>query len=282
MIKHKEKTHNNKSDLVKNRLFGLNISNNTLEKILDYIVNHLNTAFPPYYSVTPNPEIITFSARHKELQAILNNAKIALCDGIGVVIAGWILGKPFKERFTGVDFMERLCKRIADRPITVGFLGGRDNVAEKASECLRHKWPQLKVAYVSQEGEEEGFIFTERFTQIEKRIYTDTIRENLSKNPRKSLRHIDVLFVAFGFPKQEEWMSAHVGKIPVRVLVGVGGAFDQIVSPSLRPPQAVQQIGLGWLYRLIRQPWRWRRQLALLEFMWMVLKKRINTHALRS
>ncbi|MBI2022959.1 WecB/TagA/CpsF family glycosyltransferase, partial [Candidatus Giovannonibacteria bacterium] len=85
---------------------------------------------------------------------------------------------------------------------------------------------------------------------------------------------IDILFVAFGFPKQEEWMHEHLGKIPVRVMVGVGGAFDYISGRVPRAPAWVQKLGFEWLFRLVVQPWRIKRQLALLRFAFLVLREK--------
>lgn len=83
----------------------------------------------------------------------------------------------------------------------------------------------------------------------------------------------DYLFVGLGAPKQEEWISQNLDKLQVKAVMAVGGAIDQLDDPSLRPPKWIEQILLGWLYRLLRQPWRWKRQLRLLKFGWMVATK---------
>ncbi|HSW97175.1 MAG TPA: WecB/TagA/CpsF family glycosyltransferase, partial [Candidatus Saccharimonadales bacterium] len=86
----------------------------------------------------------------------------------------------------------------------------------------------------------------------------------------------DILFVAFGFPKQEEWMFTNLSKVNVTVMMGVGGAFDYISGRVPRAPLWVQKLGFEWLFRLVRQPWRWKRQLALLEFIWLVMKEKMK------
>jgi len=83
----------------------------------------------------------------------------------------------------------------------------------------------------------------------------------------------DFLFVGLGAPKQEKWVAKNLDKLRVKVVMVVGGALDQIADPSLRPPKWLNRVGLGWLYRLLRQPWRWRRQLRLIRFGWMVVDK---------
>jgi N-acetylglucosaminyldiphosphoundecaprenol N-acetyl-beta-D-mannosaminyltransferase len=194
--------------------------------------------------------MIVRANKDKEFKNILNNAQIALTDGMQLFRTASLLGAPLKERIIGTNFVENLCEKVSNRPITVGFLGGRPGVAEKASECLRQKYLGLKIAYAKSEWEES-----------------------------LSVKKVDILFVAFGFPKQEKWMAEYVGKIPVKVMMGVGGALDQIVDPTLRPPAIIHKAGLGWLYRLIREPWRMKRQIKLLEFIQLVEKEKRGNKA---
>lgn len=235
------------SELVKNYVMGIGITNAAEKNILEYIVENVPKQLHPYYIVTPNPEMVVLATKDKAFKTILNNAQIALCDGMQLYRAAMFLGVPLKERIIGTNFVEKLCEKVADQPITVGFLGGRADVAEAASECLREKFSGLKITFAKAEWVEGMEMPT-----------------------------TDILFVAFGFPKQEKWMAEHVGKIPVKVLMGVGGAFDQIVHPSLRPPAVIHQAGLGWMYRLARQPWRVKRQAKLVEFLQLVGKAKLT------
>jgi N-acetylglucosaminyldiphosphoundecaprenol N-acetyl-beta-D-mannosaminyltransferase len=239
-----KKTSSNKVIPVKNSLFGVGITNDTSHNILEYLVHFVENTNENCYIVTPNPEIILFATKHSDFKNTLNHARIALCDGVGLLLAGKMLGKPFKERITGVDFMEKLCKQVAGKPITVGFLGGRNGVAKSASECLLKKYPRLQVKFIGEDW--------------------------------KQNQAVDILFVAFGFPKQEQWMYYHLNKIPVRVMMGVGGSFDYMSGKIPRAPDFLRVIGLEWLYRLVRQPWRWKRQLALVEFLELVVKEKFG------
>ncbi len=272
-----KETDSNPTDLVKTFLLGVGITNENWKNILEYIVKNLQKDTKPYYIVTPNPEILVRAHHHSDFKAILNNAKIALLDGVGITVAARVLSRPLTRRFNGVDFVEKLCEKVANRPITVGFLGAGDVVAEKTAECLGEKYPGLKISFANQEWDEDGFVFREKDKGLMIKD-KDTVEEKKKIYHSSFISHhsIDILFVAFGAPKQEEWMASHVRKIPVKVMVGVGGAFDQIVHPSLRPPKVIQDIGLGWFYRLIRQPWRMKRQLALIEFMWLVFKEGLS------
>ena len=170
-----------------------------------------------------------------------------MIDGIGVVLAAKIMGKPLKQRVTGVDFVESLCKYISKRPITAAFLGGGPRVAEKACECLQKKYSGLKTAWFSQEPNDSL-------------LYKST----------------DILFVAFGSPKQEEWIAKNLDKIPAKVVIGVGGAFDFISGNVRRAPKFIRSLGLEWLFRLLIQPWRIKRQLSLIKFVYLIFKEKFS------
>lgn len=237
--------------LEKKFLFGIGLTDEKEENILEYIIKSVKKSTEKYYIVTPNPEILVFAKKHKDFETVLNNAKIALIDGIGLVWAGKILGKGIKHRIVGTDFMEKLCRAVAKKPITVGFLGGGPKIAERTAECLQKKYPGLKAAFADPEP------------------------DKLLKSLKEPKLLIDILFVAYGFPKQEKWMAENLDKIPVKVVMGVGGAFDYISGNVPRAPRLVRQLGFEWLYRLVKQPWRWKRQLALIEFGWLVLKEKL-------
>ncbi|OGH56868.1 MAG: hypothetical protein A2186_00590 [Candidatus Levybacteria bacterium RIFOXYA1_FULL_41_10] len=239
--------------LNKKYILGVGITDVSFNTILEYLVEKLKKEGKKLYLVTPNPELLMIARRDEGYKKVLNNAEIALPDGIGVVIAGKILGRPLKARATGVDFVYNLCNTIAKQPITVGFLGGSPNVAEKASECLTKKYPGLKVAFAVSEWPSESEV-----------------------SSQKSVVSCDMLFVAFGSPKQEKWIAENLDRLPVKAAMGVGGAFDFISGKVHRAPKFVRGLGLEWLFRLIRQPWRLKRQTALIRFIFLVLKERAS------
>lgn len=236
--------------LVKKKILGIEITDASESNVLEHVFNFLAESKEKMYIVTPNPEIMVYANRHDSFTSVLNQAGIAVCDGVGLLWASRVLGRPVKERISGVDFMEKLCKESVREGVSVGFMGGRGNVAEKTAECLREKYPGLKVAFVSKDWNEAGF--------------------------RNGSKAVDLLFVAFGFPKQEQWMAENIERLPVRVMMGVGGAFDYISGEVQRAPKFVRSVGLEWLYRLIRQPWRLKRQMALPAFVVLVLKERLS------
>lgn len=221
-------------------------------EILKYITTSLQETKRKLFITTPNPEIIMHALKHPDFKKVLNASDLALPDGVGVVMASKILGGSIHERITGVNFMEELCKESVRKGFITGFLGGRNKVAEKAAECLIHKYPGLKVGFLGEEWDEQQFKV---------------------QSAKFKVKQIDILFVAFGFPKQEEWIAENLDKIPVKCAMGVGGSFDYLSGQVPRAPEVVQQAGLEWLFRLIVQPWRWKRQFVLLQFVGLILKE---------
>ncbi len=212
-----------------------------------------------HWIATPNPEMVVKAQKDAEFRKTLNEADLAIPDGVGLKLVG------VKNRIAGVDLMMDLVKLAADKGYTVGFLGGRDGVAVKARDRLLVKYPNLKVSLAQEE------FYEQRSSRINERISADRDPRESAKNPRES---IDILFVALGHGKQEAWIVQNLDKIPVKVAMGVGGAFDYISGRVPRAPLLVRKIGLEWLFRLIIQPWRIKRQLALLKFIWLIVRFR--------
>lgn len=273
------KSYNKNIHLVKKKILAVWITNAKRDKILEYIFTSLTNSTKNYYIVTPNPEMLVYAASHPSFSSILNNAELALCDGVGVYWGAQVLKNPLTERFTGVELVEKVCEKASKQLIRIGFLGGRPGVAEKAVECLTQKYPGLTVTYVS-DGREEGYPEQKEDKgeggQVSSRVDGHTHPLKTTRHSISDIPPLDILFVAFGFPKQEEWMAQHLNKIPVRVMVGVGGAFDFLSGRVWRAPKWVQNVGLEWLFRLVIQPWRLKRQLALPKFAWMVLRERFS------
>jgi len=234
---------------VKRQILGIGITNASKEEVLEYIGEILKKKTKKLFVSTPNPEMVVAAQGHPELIRLLNNADVALCDGVGLLLAGYFLGKGLKERITGIDMMDLLCQLSVDQALSIGLLGARPGVAERAAECLCEKYPSLKIMYTASEWDSKTF-------------------------PNDGL---DILFVAYGFPKQELWIEQYLPKLPVRLAMGVGGSFDMISGEVRRAPFILRMIGFEWLYRLIRQPWRWRRQLALLSFIKLVFMAKLNS-----
>jgi len=217
-----------------------------------------------HYIVTPNPEIVMVAQRDKELRYILNKADLVIPDGVGIIWASQILygisGKIFK-RVAGVDLMEKICCLAARRRWSVFFLGARSGVADKCARELQNRYLGLLVA-----GTYSGRAESKYDEEVREKIL-DLIGE----------KKIDFLFVAYGGGRQEKWIKRNLSKLPVKIAMGVGGSFDFISGRIKRAPKWMQKFGLEWFWRLIYQPWRWRRQLALFSFILTVFRAKLHS-----
>ncbi|HRN96420.1 MAG TPA: WecB/TagA/CpsF family glycosyltransferase [Candidatus Levybacteria bacterium] len=227
-------------------ILKIQFATSSKEEILETVIIGLKDKAKKTVIVTPNPELVVMGLASKPYQDILNAADISLPDGVGIVWASKVLGKGIKARISGVDFMKSLCEKVSKQPVTIGLFGAQPGVAEETANCLRKMYSDLHISYVS-----------------------DTW--NLQKATEEK---IDILFVALGSPKQEQWIYEHLEELPVKVVMGVGGSFDMISGKVKRAPEFVRSLGLEWLWRLMIQPWRWKRQLRLLEFIRLVLLER--------
>lgn len=249
---------------IKDLIFEIDSLN--LKEVLEYCIEKANTKGEKSFVVTINTEIIMLARSDSEYERVLKSADLALVDGIGVIWAGKMFGRSFKGRTHGSDLIEQLSKEVSEKPITVGFLGGKENVAQKTADCLVKKYTGLRVAFATDE--------VSKVPQVPKVSRGERDRTPFdTRDTRGTLPACDILFVAFGSPKQEKWIYENLPKIDVKVAIGVGGGFDFISGRVPRAPGFVRSLGLEWLFRLLIQPWRIKRQLALAKFVILVLKE---------
>lgn len=229
-------------------LFEIPISVTSKQGVLAEITRWVEKkSLIPRVVVTPNPEIIVAAQKNPALLRALQQADASIADGWGVVAALRLLNSKV-QRIAGIELMESLVEKAVHEGWKVMLVGGKPGIAVAAAEKLR---------VFGLQGPEDIFCCSQE--EMNKLI--------ISINRFKP----DLLFVAFGPGRQEVWMEKWRQRLSVGVMMGVGGAFDQIVDPTLRPPDYIDSIGLGWLYRLVRQPGRWRRQLKLIAFLKMVI-----------
>lgn len=275
-----EKVYSMGKNLPSVKILGTDITTASESEVLEYIFKRLENPSKKFYIVTPNPEILMLGTRSKRFQDVLNGATLSLPDGIGVLIAGRILKKKIIGRITGTDLMEKICAVASNRPINIGFLGGSRGVAEKASECLREKYPGLRVVFVGEKWKNEvwGPVSPHPHSSSSPRASFGLRVDNGGPpvEPPLTRPHIDILFVAFGAPKQEEWIAKNLDSIDVTVAMGVGGAFDYVSGKVRRAPKFMRDMGMEWAFRLAMQPWRIKRQLALPRFAYAVLRERFS------
>jgi N-acetylglucosaminyldiphosphoundecaprenol N-acetyl-beta-D-mannosaminyltransferase len=233
-------------------IVGIKIDNVTADEALARIEQFV-TDGRPHLVTTVNPEFIVTAHADPAFAQILNQADLNLPDGQGLLWAAHLLGTSLRERVTGVDTLVRLAELSARRGYGIFLLGGAEGVAETAARVLRSRFPGLRIV-----GTYAGSPAPEEYDEIVERI-----------------RRADpqLLFVAYGAPRQEQWIARNMPRLQVPVAMGVGGALDFISGKTARAPVWVQRLGLEWLHRLAHQPWRWRRMTALPRFCRLVLRE---------
>ena len=198
-----------------------------------------------HYVVTPNPELVQRARQEPAFRDVLNGADLVLPDGVGIIYAAKILGRPLQGRVPGIDFAAALCGKLAQNGKRLFLLGAKPGVAQRAAENLKKDHPGLTVC-----GVHDGY-FKEDGPVVEE------IRAAKA----------DAVFVCLGFPRQEYWMAQNGEAAGARLLVGLGGSLDVFAGEVKRAPEGFQKLGLEWFYRLITQPSRIGRMAKLPLFL---------------
>lgn len=188
-----------------------------------------------FFMATPNPEMLLEARKNDKFRSILQKTNLNIADGTGIIFAAIFLrAGRLPQRVTGTDLMIEICKLAQDKKIFL--LGGGPGVAEKTQKVLEEKYGTNVV------GTDGSAASPEHDEDLRRKIN--------AASP-------DILFVAFGAPKQEMWLDRNLPHLKtVKAAVGVGGAFDFISGKAKRAPRILRKLGLEWLYRLIRQPSR--------------------------
>jgi len=226
-------------------ILGVRVDDVTNDETLGFIGTLVRSG-RKHQVATINPEFIMEAQRNPEFMKTLNRTSLSFPDGIGVLIASRMFGRPMRERVAGVDIVERLADMSAERGYSLFLLGAAPGIAEKTAEILSARAPGVRIA-----GTYSGSPSPAEEAEICSTI--NAVRP-------------DILFVAYGAPKQDLWIARNLSRLDVSVAMGVGGSFDFISGISKRAPAWIRRIGLEWLYRLLNEPTRWRRMLALPQF----------------
>lgn len=208
------------------------------------------------YVVTPNPEIVMEARRNAALREALGKAALVLPDGVGLIYASRILGMPLRNRTPGIDFASALFARMAEQGKSVYLLGAKPGVAALAGERLAERFPGLVVT-----GFHDGY-----FDEDE----NDLVLEEINAAAP------DLLLVCLGSPKQEIWMKQNASRLNVGLMAGLGGALDVYAGVVERAPRRWRELGLEWLYRLIKEPKRITRMVKLPKILLAAIWKRIE------
>lgn len=236
----------------KTNILGVNVDKVNYDEAVERIMKMLNE--PGNHTVfTPNSEIILMAYKDENFCGILNSADLLTADGIGVVYASKILGNSVPERVAGFDVSCGVLDEISQSGHRLYLFGGKPGVAEMAAENLKQEYPLLNIV-----GMRDGY-----FTPEE----NDSIIDDINQSGA------DLVFVCLGAPKQENWIFENRSKLNCHVMMGVGGTLDVLAGTAERAPEIWCDLGFEWLYRLIKEPKRFFRMLALPKFALTVIFK---------
>ncbi len=229
----------------------LNEANNRVEEFLKQ--ESIKTIY------TPNTEIVMACKEDEKLREIVNSGDLIIPDGIGLIHASNIKNKPLKERVTGFDLSIKILEIANREGYSLYLLGGKDGVAKEAGKNIEKNYPNINIV-----GYHHGYFKGSHIGDKDHPEEVAIIDEIVKKKP-------DIIFVGLGFPKQEIWIEENKDRLPSKVIIGNGGTMDILSGNTKRAPEIFQRLGLEWLYRLIKEPSRIKRQLVLPKFMLQVL-----------
>lgn len=242
------------ADLASIRVLGVKVHRVDLAQAVEWVKGRIAARFGGFV-VTANAELVVRAAEDHEVGEIVAAADLVVPDGVGVLWAGSIKGAGFPGRVPGVELMEALVQQSVSEGWRVALYGATPGIAEKAAKELGKRYPGFKPAACW-----HGFL-----SESEEQIMLTQLQEIQP----------DIVFVALGAPRQERWIWAHKRQLPHTVLMGVGGSFDVFAGKVRRAPRWMCELGLEWLFRLIQEPSRFRRMLALPRFVILVLREKL-------
>lgn len=243
-----------------NQILGIPIGSEKPEIILEQIIKGLVARKDFIHVVSLNPENLVLSTKDPLFRKIILEADFTINDGVGIVLASQILNTAFVPRMTGVDVMQKIINEATIGSLRVLLIGGKPKLAEQLADCYNQSYPASEFKGII------GF---------------NDVRAPLEQERKEVLSIVaamrpHLVFVAFGSPYQEKWIYENRASLQGVTCIGVGGAFDFLSGRVPRAPRLIQRLGVEWLYRLVKQPWRWRRQLRLWVFAWLVLKQKFK------
>jgi N-acetylglucosaminyldiphosphoundecaprenol N-acetyl-beta-D-mannosaminyltransferase len=226
---------------------------NSYEDALELIRQRIITSLPTF-CVAVNPEKLYRAKGYPELRKVLDAADLRICDGIGVSLASMLLYHRRLPRCTGIELFLRLIRLSAQEGWKVFVLGASPQSNEAACRALMERFPGLSIA-----GRRDGYFEN-----------SEAVVESINESGA------DLLFVAMGSPRQEFWISEHMPRLKTSYCMGVGGSLDVVSGTAKRAPILFQRTGTEWLFRLISQPSRLRRHVALPLFTMEILRAMRN------
>ena len=210
----------------------------------------------PRHIVTADASMVVLARQDSDLNQIVNNADLVTPDGAGILWASRLLSKPIRNKVSGVDLVEQLCRVSNERGIRLYILGGAPGIADTAAANFRSRYQNVQIV-----GTRHGYFQANEETNVIQGI-VDTAP--------------DVLFVAFGIPKQEKFIQRYKAHLNVPVSIGVGGSFDVYSGQVQRAPVWMQNAGLEWIFRLAQNPKKITKVMTLPKFVFIALRAKFG------
>lgn len=241
-------------------LFGCNIDNVSMEETLERVEGFVR-ARRPHQHVVVNVDKLVKASRDEDLRRIINACDLVNVDGMPVVWASRLLGKPLKERVAGIDLFEALMRRAADKGWRVFLLGARPDVVREVAATYARRYPSLVLAGV-RDGYWQG-----------KDAEAGVVRQVRDSGA-------DLLFVAISSPKKEQFLGLYQADMRIPFAMGVGGSFDVAIGRVRRAPAWMQKAGLEWFFRFLQEPRRMFRRYFIddMTFIWLVIREAARTN----
>lgn len=239
------------------KVFGLDLQITNINEVIEYIKEYEYDSKKSIHIVSLNPEIMVSISEQPIAKEAFRSANIGIVDGIGVYAYMRLKGWANFSRLTGIELMENLLFESEKEGWKVLFIGGKGKLSNQVLDCQQKKHPKIKAKAI------EGVKNIHKFDNSHEEA---DIWKILNEFKPK------IVFVSFGSPYQEIWIEKNRNHFAGMVVAGVGGAYDMFVGNLPRAPKLIQTMGLEWLWRLILQPSRWKRQLKLLKFVYLAVK----------
>lgn len=236
-------------------IFGVPISKLGFGETVAWLISAVESR-KPHQVITANPIMVMTALHDASYMKLMREAELVVPDGAGVVWAAGYVGNPVRERVPGIEIMQELLKAAEERGWRVYLLGASPEVIQATADKIMQQHPQLKLA-----GVRDGFFGAEEDEAV--------IRQIRQAEP-------DLLFVGRSADKQEPWIAAHKEELGVPVMMGVGGSFDVLSGKLKRAPKLFRQLRLEWFYRLLQEPYRYKRMLVLPKFAFKVIREKEN------
>ena len=235
-------------------MMGCRIDNLSMEETLVRIEEFIRSG-QPHQHVVVNVDKLVKASRDPDLRRIVNDCALVNADGMPVVWASRLLGKPLKERVAGIDLFEALMRRAGEKRWRVFLLGAREEVVSAVADTYRRRYPDLAIA-----GWRNGYWTNEEEAQVAAQVRASGA---------------DLLFVAISSPKKEQFLGRWQAEMRIPFAMGVGGSFDVAIGRVRRAPRWMQRAGLEWFYRFLQEPRRMFRRYFIddMAFVWLLIKE---------